>query len=303
MGNEHILSSLATEQVNENSRGLDEMDTLQIVKLMNEANADVIKAIDAASAQLAQAVEEIAVRLQAGGRLIYMGAGTSGRLGIIDAAECPPTFGVDSEMIQGIIAGGDGALRHAVEGAEDSAQMGKDDLIAKHLTQKDAVIAISASGYAPYCVGALEYAASVGALPIAMSCNRGAIISKSARIAIEAPTGAEVLSGSTRLKAGTATKIMLNIISTATMIRMGKVYGNLMVDVRATNVKLKDRAVRIVMNATGLSREQAQRLHADAQGNIKAAIVMHETGASCELALSALNECGGYVRQAIESLK
>ncbi len=302
MGNEHILSSLATEQVNELSRGLDEMNTLQVVQLMNHANADVIRAIDAASGQLAQAVEEISERMKRGGRLIYMGAGTSGRLGIIDAAECPPTFGVSSELIQGIIAGGDGALRHAVEGAEDDAQLGKDDLIAKNLTEKDAVIAISASGYAPYCVGALEYAASVGALPISMSCNRGAIISKAAKIAIEAPTGAEVLSGSTRLKAGTATKIMLNIISTATMVRMGKVYGNLMVDVRATNVKLKDRSVRIVMNATGLPREAAQKLHAEAQGNIKAAIVMHESGASYELAMAALNECDGYVRRAISTL-
>lgn len=303
MGNEHILSSLATEQVNEKSRGLDEMSTLQIVRLMNEANGDVIRAIEEASSSIAWAVDEIASRLQAGGRLIYMGAGTSGRLGIIDAAECPPTFGVDSELIQGIIAGGDGALRHAVEGAEDSPQLGREDLMKKKITDKDVVIAISASGYAPYCVGALEYAAEVGALPIAMSCNKNAIISKAAQIAIEAPTGAEVLSGSTRLKAGTATKIILNIISTAAMVRMGKVYGNLMVDVRATNVKLKDRAVRIVMNATGLCREDAQRLHADAQGNIKAAIVMHETGAEYRLAVSALEECGGYVRAAINALQ
>jgi len=296
-----MLAALGTEQVNERSRHLDEMDALEIVRLMNEVNADVIKAVDEALEQIACAIEAIVERMKRGGRLIYMGAGTSGRLGVIDAAECPPTFGVSAELIQGIIAGGDGALRTAVEGAEDSAELGRHDLMAKALTERDAVIAVSASGYAPYCVGALQYAASVGALGISLSCNKGANTSNYASIAIEAPTGAEVLSGSTRLKAGTATKMILNMISTGTMVRMGKVYKNLMVDVRATNVKLKDRSIRIAMNALDVDRESAEQVLSAAGGSIKTAIVMYEGGVSCEEADRLLAENEGYVRRAIRA--
>ena len=301
MDNKKMLASLGTEQVNAQSARLDELSTLEIVTLMNTLDADVLKAVNAALPQIAEAIDGIVERMKRGGRLIYMGAGTSGRLGVLDASECPPTFGVSNQLVQGIIAGGDGALRNAVEGAEDSPEMGKNDLIERNVCEKDIVVGISASGYAPYCVGALEYANSVGALTVAMSCNRGANTSKVAKISIEAPTGAETLSGSTRLKAGTATKLMLNMLSTATMVKMGKVYKNLMVDVRATNVKLKDRSIRITMNATGLDREAAEKLYQAAGGSIKAAVVMHETGVSREEAELLIEQNDGYVRKAIQA--
>lgn len=303
MDTKSLLASLATEQVNERSARLDQMSSLEIATLMNDVTADVMAGVEKALPQIAKAIDGIVERLKIGGRLIYMGAGTSGRLGVLDASECPPTFGVNAELVQGIIAGGDTALRNAVEGAEDSPTMPVEDLKARNLTEKDIVVAISASGYAPYCVAALDYAKSVGALAVAMSCNTGANTSAHADIAIEAPSGSEVLSGSTRLKAGTATKIMLNMLSTASMVRLGKCYKNLMVDVRATNVKLKDRSIRITMNATGLAREQAEKLYEDAGRNIKTAVVMHETGATRELAEAALAECSGYVREAIKSVR
>ena len=221
---------------------------------------------------------------------------------MLDASECPPTFGVSPELVQGIIAGGDTALRNAVEGAEDSGELAVADLKARSLTENDVVVAISASGYAPYCVAALDYAREIGALAVAMSCNTGANTSSHADIAIEAPTGSEVLSGSTRLKAGTATKIMLNMLSTASMVKLGKCYRNLMVDVRATNVKLRDRSIRITMNATGLDREAAAALYSEANGSIKTAIVMNVTGAKREQAEAALDACGGYVREAVKAL-
>ncbi len=301
MENRQLFSSLATEQVNADSLNLDEMNALEIVTLMNRLDADVLRAVNGALPEIALAVEGIVERMKRGGRLIYMGAGTSGRLGVLDASECPPTFGVSPELVQGIIAGGDSALRKAIEGAEDDPELGKRDLMERGLTEKDCVVGISASGYAPYCVGGLEYANSVGALTIAMSCNTGANTSKVARIAIEAPTGAETLSGSTRLKAGTATKMMLNMLSTATMVGMGRVYKNLMVDVRATNTKLRDRSIRIVVNATGLDRPAAERLYQAANGSIKAAIVMHETGVSRMMAAQLLTENEGYVRRAIRA--
>ena len=301
MDTKAVLASLATEQVNSRSERLDQMTSLEIAALMNDVTADVTAGIEKALPQIGEAIDAIVARLKRGGRLIYMGAGTSGRLGVLDASECPPTFGVEPELVQGIIAGGDRALRSAVEGAEDSAELPVEDLKARGLSEKDAVVAISASGYAPYCVAALKYARSVGALAIALSCNTGAQTSREADIAIEAPTGSEVLSGSTRLKAGTATKLILNMLSTASMVQLGKCYKNLMVDVKATNVKLKDRSIRITMNATGLDRAAAQALYEEA-GGIKAAIVMHETGATRSLAEAALRENDGYVRAAIASL-
>ena len=302
MDTKTLLSSLATEQVNARSERLDQMSALEIVTLMNDVTADVTAGVSKALPALAEAVDAIVARMKKGGRLIYMGAGTSGRLGVLDASECPPTFGVSPELVQGIIAGGDTALRNAVEGAEDSGELAVTDLKARSLTENDVVVAISASGYAPYCVAALDYAREIGALAVAMSCNTGANTSSHADIAIEAPTGSEVLSGSTRLKAGTATKIMLNMLSTASMVKMGKCYKNLMVDVRATNVKLKDRSIRITMNATGLDREAAAALYAEANGNIKTAIVMNVTGKTREQAEKALGACGGYVRDAVSAL-
>lgn len=301
MDTKTLLASLGTEQVNSRSERLDQMNSLEIATLMNDVTADVTAGIEKALPQIAQAIDGIVARLKNGGRLIYMGAGTSGRLGVLDASECPPTFGVSPELVQGIIAGGDGALRKAVEGAEDSETLPVEDLKTRALSEKDAVVAISASGYAPYCVGALKYARSVGALAISLSCNTGARTSQYADIAIEAPTGGEVLSGSTRLKAGTATKLILNMLSTATMVQLGKCYKNLMVDVKATNVKLLDRSIRITMNATGLDRVAAEALYQEA-GGIKAAIVMHETGATRALAESALAENGDRVRDAIAAL-
>ena len=231
-----------------------------------------------------------------------MGAGTSGRLGVLDASECPPTFGVPDGMVVGIIAGGDVALRTAVEGAEDSEALAMEELDRLRVCAKDVVVAISASGTAPYCVGALKKAREAGALPVSMCCNTGAKLSGYADIAIEMPTGAEVLSGSTRLRAGTATKLALNMISTACMVRMGKAYKNLMVDVRATNTKLRDRAVRIAMKAMNVQRAEAEARLAAADGNIKCAIVMKETGASRDAAIAALEKAQGFTRRAIEAL-
>ena len=289
---------LKTEMRNPKTMHVDQMSPLEICRVMNEENRNAVDAVQQVLPQIAAAVDGVTAAFAAGGRLFYMGAGTSGRLGVVDASECPPTFGVSPDLVQGIIAGGDQALRTAVEGAEDSETLPVEDLKARGLCDKDAVVAISASGYAPNCEAALKYARSVGALAIALSCNTGARTSAEADIAIEAPTGSEVLSGSTRLKAGTATKLILNMLSTGAMVQLGKCYKNLMVDVKATNVKLRDRSIRITMNATGLDRAAAEALYEQA-GGIKAAIVMHETGAARSRAEDALSACGGNVRAAI----
>lgn len=293
------LSMLSTEQLNVNTADIDTLSSMEIVTLMNEQDAGVITAVHEALPQIAQAIDGITARIQHGGRLIYIGAGTSGRLGVLDASECPPTFNVPPELVLGVIAGGDGALRKSSESCEDSPEGGQNDLVACHVCEKDTVVAISASGYAPYCCGALEYARSVGALTVALSCNRNAPFSGLADIAIEAPTGPEVLSGSTRLKAGTATKMILNMLSTGTMIRLGKTYRNLMVDVRATNAKLRERALRLTAAATGASREEAAEVLQAADGNVKVAIVMQLCGLSVEEARSALKHENGYVRRVL----
>ena len=293
---------LDTEKTNARSEQLDQMSAFEIASLMNELDMGALTAVREALKPISEAAEEAAKRIPRGGRLIYLGAGTSGRLGVLDASECPPTFGVPSDMVVGIIAGGDRALRYAIEGAEDDASLSAADLRKLNLTPLDVVVAISASGTAPYCVGALEYAKSVGALAVSMCCNRAAKLSDYADIAIEMPTGPEVLSGSTRLRAGTATKLALNIISTAAMVRMGKAYKNLMVDVKATNVKLKDRAVRITMKAINADRAEAEERLAAANGSIKCAIVMKETGADYERAKRALDDANGFVRKAIGNL-
>ena len=293
-----LLASLGTEQFNAASERLDEMTSEEIVALMNGVTKDVTDAIALAQKDIAKAIDAITDRFARGGRLIYMGAGTSGRLGVLDASECPPTFGVPAGMVVGVIAGGDTALRTAVEGAEDSETLPVEDLRRLNLTERDAVVAISASGYAPYCRAALRYAKGVGALAVALSCNKGALTSREADITIEAPTGGEILSGSTRLKAGTATKMILNMLTTGSMVRLGKCYKNLMVDVKPTNVKLKDRAVRITMKATGLDRDAASTL-LDQAGSIKTAIVMHKTGLDRAQAQTLLDENGGRVRQAL----
>ncbi len=297
------LAELSTEQVNRDSLVLDTLDGQGIARLMNGIDCQVTNAVSQAIPQIGLAIDEISKRLALGGRLFYLGAGTSGRLGVLDASECPPTFGVSHELVQGIIAGGDHALRFAVEGAEDDAGAGRQDLQDRGLNGNDAVVAISASGFAPYCKGALGYAREMGALAVSLCCNTGAALSQFADIALEAPTGAEVLSGSTRLKAGTATKMILNMLSTGVMVRLGKVYGNLMVDMRSSNQKLKDRSVRLVMNALKVERDQAEELLLKAEGNIKAAIVMHESSVSLEDARGALSRADGKVRPAIALAK
>ncbi len=296
-------SILDTEKTNARTEALDRLSAYEIAQLMNELDAGALTAVREALLPISQTAEEAAKRIPEGGRIIYLGAGTSGRLGVLDASECPPTFGVDSSMVVGIIAGGDGALRNAIEGAEDDSNLAKSDLDKLSVNAKDVVIAISASGTAPYCIGALERAKEVGALAVSMCCNKNTKLSGYADIAIEMQTGPEVLSGSTRLRAGTATKLALNMISTSTMVLMGKVYKNLMVDVRATNTKLRDRSVRIAMKAMNVEREEAVRRLQEADGNIKCAIVMKETGMDLESAKEALKKTNGHVTRLIETFK
>lgn len=293
-------SMLATEQTNERSANLDQMSALEIVTLMNELDSLVLSAVQKALPQIAQTADLAAERIAAGGRMFYMGAGTSGRLGVLDAAECPPTFGIDHGVIIGLMAGGNAAIERAKEDAEDSEELAIEDMDQQHFNEKDMVVAVSASGTAPYCIGALKHAKALGGMAVSVACNVGAPISQYADIAIEMPTGAEVLSGSTRLRAGTATKLALNMISTCAMVRMGKAYKNLMVDVKPTNTKLKDRAVRIAMKAMDVEREEAEALLSATNDNIKQAIVMKEAGVSPEQALTALENSKGFVRKAIE---
>lgn len=302
MKNADTFHTVDTERVDARSHSLDTLSPQDFVKLMNAFDREAADAVSAAMPSIARAIEGIAERLRAGGRLLYIGAGTSGRLGVLDASECPPTFGVDPQLVQGIIAGGDEALRYAIEGAEDDPEAAGEDLAACGLAASDALVAISASGYAPYCVGGLRYGKSVGALTVSVSCNHGAKMSGEADIAIEASTGPEILSGSTRLKAGTATKMVLNMLSTGVMVQLGKVYQNLMVDVRATNAKLKDRVIRIVMTATGLDRKRARALLLRCDDEPKTAIVVYETGRDVKASRAALLEAGGRVGVAIELL-
>ena len=296
------LQNLSTEQVNAESVGLDTLTGEGIARLMNRQDRAVVEAVEQAVPVIGKVIDETAARMADGGRLLYIGAGTSGRLGVLDASECPPTFGVPASLVHGIIAGGDRALREAVENAEDNYEQGRLDIKNAGVCEKDVVVAISASGFARYCIGALDEARDVGALAVSMTCNASSTLAQHADIAIEAPTGAEVLMGSTRLKAGTATKMMLNMLSTGVMVRSGRVYRNLMVDMKATNTKLRDRALRIVGHATGAQAEEAQRLLDEAEGSVKVAIVQKLAGVPAKDARQALDACGGWVGAAIERL-
>ncbi len=297
------FEELSTEQVNQQSLRLDEMTPLQAAMLMNAIDTQAAMAVTSALPAVAKAVEIISSRMKTGGRLVYAGAGTSGRLGVLDASECPPTFGIDPNLVIGVIAGGDRALRFSIEGAEDSPDLGREDMNKIALSDKDVLVAISSSGYAPYCVGALQYAREKGTYTISLTCNENAVISAQADLAIALPTGPEILSGSTRLKAGTATKMVLNMLSTLSMVQLGKVYKNLMVDMKPSNRKLSDRSVRIVKNALELSeRSEAEQLLQKAQGNTKAAIVMSLSKADYPTALAALNNQSGFVRKAVTQL-
>ena len=293
------LDNLLTEARNPQTMELDSMTPLEIVTAMNREDARVPESIRPQLPNIAQCVAWATEAIRSGGRLIYMGAGTSGRLGVLDAVECPPTFGVSPDVVVGLIAGGEGAFVKAVEGAEDSRELGKADLEAIGLTPKDLVVGIAASGRTPYVLGGLAYANSLGCKTAAISCNPGSALGKEARLAIEVAPGPECLTGSTRLKAGTAQKLILNMISTATMVGCGKAYSNLMVDVMQTNEKLVVRAQNIVMEATGVSRDSAKEAIAQAGGSCKLAVTMILADCTVEEAKERLERCGGSVRQAI----
>jgi len=293
------LDNLLTEARNPQTMELDSMTPLEIVTAMNREDARVPESIRPQLPNIARCVAWATEAIRSGGRLIYMGAGTSGRLGVLDAVECPPTFGVSPDVVVGLIAGGERAFVKAVEGAEDSRELGKADLEAIGLTQRDLVVGIAASGRTPYVLGGLAYANSLGCKTAAISCNPGSALGKEARLAIEVAPGPECLTGSTRLKAGTAQKLILNMISTATMVGCGKAYSNLMVDVMQTNEKLVVRAQNIVMEATGVSRDSAKEAIALAGGSCKLAVTMILADCTVEEAKERLERCGGSVRQAI----
>ena len=293
------LDNLLTEARNPQTMELDSMTPLEIVTAMNREDARVPESIRPQLPNIARCVTWATEAIRSGGRLIYMGAGTSGRLGVLDAVECPPTFGVSPDVVVGLIAGGERAFVKAVEGAEDSRELGKADLEAIGLTPKDLVVGIAASGRTPYVLGGLAYANSLGCKTAAISCNPGTALGKEARLAIEVAPGPECLTGSTRLKAGTAQKLILNMISTATMVGCGKAYSNLMVDVMQTNEKLVVRAQNIVMEATGVSRDSAKEAIAQAGGSCKLAVTMILADCTVEEAKERLERCGGSVRQAI----
>lgn len=270
------MENLTTEQSNPASASIDAMDSLSIVELMNREDAKVVDAVRSILPYIACAIDSIVERIGIGGRLIYIGAGTSGRLGVLDASECPPTFNTPPELVVGLIAGGDRALRRAIEGAEDDRLAGGDALRAVGLSSKDVVCGIASSGRTPFVLGALELARHEGAVTLGVTCNKGAEMDSLCDVLLAPIVGPEILSGSTRLKAGTATKMVLNMLTTGTMIRIGKTYRNWMVDLRATNDKLKDRSIRIVSGITGLDRTQAEALLRECNGEVKTAIVSHE---------------------------
>lgn len=279
---------------------LDNMSSLEIITEMNREDRNVPKAIEKELPHIAKAVDWAIESLSSGGRIIYMGAGTSGRLGVLDAVECPPTFGVSPDQVVGLIAGGEKAFIKAVEGAEDSLELGELDLKAVHLCEKDIVVGLAASGRTPYVLGGLAYAKSMGCHTVGISCNKNSKVGSAAELAIEVVVGPEVLTGSTRLKAGTAQKLVLNMISTAAMVGVGKAYQNLMVDVMQTNEKLQVRAENIVIEATGISREKARETIDVAGGSVKTAITMILGEYSLEEATIALEEAHGHVREAIK---
>ncbi len=297
-----MLEHLTTEARNPDSEQLDSMTPLGIVRLINAEDAKIADAVAAEAENIAKAIEVIAHRLQHGGRLIYIGAGTSGRLGILDASECPPTFNADPKQVLGLIAGGPSAILKAVEGAEDSPELAAEDLRAIDLCSHDVLVGIATSGRTPYVIGALDYARSQGAYAIGLACNRDALMAARADLSITVVVGPEILSGSTRMKAGTATKMVLNMLSTGAMVRMGKTYGNLMVDLQATNTKLAARSKRIVSAITGLSAEDAAEMLARCGGEVKTAIVAHQLGQTPEEARQSLRAARGHLRGALEGL-
>ena len=294
------LSTLITEQRNPNSMHVDSLSALEIVQLMNQEDKQVPLAIEKCLPQIAQAVECIVAAFQQGGRLVYIGAGTSGRLGVLDASECPPTFGVSPEMVKGIIAGGERALRHPIEGAEDSKAQAVVDLQTIQFSSKDVLVGIAASGRTPYVIGALEYAKSLGSVTASIASNPNSAMANIVDIAIDTVVGPEVLTGSSRLKSGTAQKLVLNMLTTASMILMGKCYQNLMVDVQASNEKLKARAIRIVMQATDCDKALAEKTLKQADQNAKLAIMMILSGLDRAQAEALLEKHQGKLQLALK---
>ncbi len=294
------LGALETEKRNPATAGIDRMSALEIVRVMNAEDATVAAAVQRELQQIARAIDGIAARLRRSGRLLYMGAGTSGRLGVLDASECPPTFSTPPELVVGWIAGGPEALTRSIEGAEDSAEIGRADAARLGIGVNDALVGIAASGRTPYVLGAVGYAKEQGALTVGLACNAGTPLAHLADIMIAPVVGPEVIGGSTRLKAGTAQKMVLNMLSTGTMILLGKTYGNLMVDVQPTNAKLRQRAIGIVREATGLPEPEAEVLLHASDDDVKTAIVAALAGIDPIAARTRLAAAGGVVRIAVE---
>lgn len=293
------LEGLVSEDRNPRSMEIDLFPTVEVLRSINEEDKGVPAAVEEVIPQIAEAVDEIVTAFQKGARLVYIGAGTSGRLGVLDASECPPTFSVPEGMVVGLIAGGTEALMHAIEGAEDDPDQGRQALVDIGLTADDVVVGIAVSGRTPYVIGALNYAKTLGAKTVALSCNPNSVIAAIADIAISPVVGPEILTGSTRLKSGTAQKLVLNMLTTASMIRIGKTYQNLMVDLHASNQKLVARAARIVMQATGCLPDEAREVLDLTQNDVKLAILIQLTGMEVGNARKALEGAGGFLRKAI----
>jgi N-acetylmuramic acid 6-phosphate etherase len=300
MAHERLLERLLTEQPNAASQDLDQLSTKDLLSVMNQADTEVAAAVSRELDRIGKAVEAIAAALSRGGHLIYIGAGTSGRLGVLDASECPPTFNVPPDLVRGIIAGGDRALRCAVEAVEDDPEAGALDLLAAGFAAGDALVGLSASGRAPYVLGAVAKARALGAVTCGISCTPDSELSRAVDYPIEPAPGPEILTGSTRLRAGTATKLVLNMISTAVMVQLGHVYGNLMVNVQPANRKLEDRAHRIIRDATGVSFERAAELLEQAGRSVRTAIVMEKRDVPRPEAERLLAQAGGRIREALE---
>ena len=293
------LSNVTTEQQNINTMNIDKLDTKSMVELINREDQRVIDAISEVTTEVANAIDAITEQLRQGGRLVYIGAGTSGRLGVLDASEVLPTFGVGEEMVIGLIAGGDVALRHPVEAAEDSVDASIEDLKRINFNNKDILCAIASSGRTPYCISGIEYAKSIGSKTISLTCAKDNIMSQKADYPIEVVVGQEVITGSTRMKSGSAQKMVLNMLTTGTMVKLGKVYGNLMVDVKTSNLKLIERARHIVIKATGCSYERAAQLLELSDNSVKVAIVMEILGVDYDVSINLLEKHNGHISRAI----
>lgn len=293
-------NKIITEEINPNTKNIDSVPTIEMVKMINDEDKKVAYAVEKELPAIAKAIDVISDKLSKGGRLIYIGAGTSGRLGILDASECPPTFGVSSNLVQGLIAGGKKAVFKAVEGAEDNKELAAEDLKKIKFNKKDVIVGIAASGRTPYTIGGLEYGNTIGSYTISLTNNPKSTMSKISNLSIAPVVGPEVISGSTRLKSGTSQKMVLNMLTTGSMIKLGKVYKNLMVDVVAQNLKLVERAHKLVSLATGVSNSVAIKYLEKTEYNVKLAILLIKTGLSLEEGKKVLEKNQGYLRKAIE---